>query len=177
MRQASLISIVRKYSYSILLVTLFILLAAIASFQSREVRVQGEETETKTEATGLLSETESSEGNTSSSGSINNDSNSNSDQSSNSTKLKVSIITSTTNGETTGSTEVKVTTNGFTQDFSEILDECLTNGKIKISMEDTKIKCKSEDGSLEIDWSSKTDQNTKNESSFEQEIEIKNESD
>jgi hypothetical protein len=90
------------------------------------------------------------------------------------TKVKISVKTNTTNGETTGSTNVKVATNGKTQDFSEALDECLTAGKIKVSTEDSKIKCESEDGSIEIDWDSENDTEQESEFSSETDISVKN---
>ena len=91
-----------------------------------------------------------------------------------STKIHVSVSSSTTNNKTTGSTEIEVTTNGKTQNFSEVLDKCITAGKIKISTEDLKIKCESDDGSVEIDWKSDHDESQKNESSFSLEIDKKN---
>ncbi|MDP2720807.1 MAG: hypothetical protein Q8O75_02605 [bacterium] len=92
----------------------------------------------------------------------------------NSTKVHVSINANTTNGETTGSTNVQVTTNGETQDFSGALDECLTVGKIRISTEDSKIRCESGDGSLEINWKSSSDQDQKNKKSFDQTVDTGN---
>ncbi|HEX7456072.1 MAG TPA: hypothetical protein VF303_01220 [Candidatus Nanoarchaeia archaeon] len=95
-------------------------------------------------------------------------------QTSNKTKVRVSVSSNTTNGETTGSTNVKVTTNGKTQDLSEALDECLVAGKIKISTEDSKIECESSDGSVEIDWDSENDTDQKSEFSSDTDINVKN---
>ena len=164
MRQASLISIVRKYSYSILLVTLFILLAAIASFQSREVRVQGEETETKTatktEATGQSSGMENTSENNNNSGDT-----STKRQSTNNTKVKVSIKTSMVNGETTGSASIQVTQNGETTAFSEEFNETVDGCDFNINVTN---------GEFEFDC--EFDQKTKNEVKTSTSIKIKNES-
>ena len=57
--------------------------------------------------------------------------------SSTATRIKVSVNSNTTNGETTGSTEIEITSNGETQTFDDVLNKCLTAGNIKVSTEDS----------------------------------------
>lgn len=94
-----------------------------------------------------------------------------------STKIHVSVNSSSTNDETTGSTKVEVTSNGNTFDFSDIFEECFSDGDIKIKFGDTKIDCESEDGNFEVDWDSDFDQDEKSEFSSETSIDEKQSND
>ena len=88
---------------------------------------------------------------------------SNSPESSNSTKVHVFINANTTNGETTGSTNIEVTTNGETQTFSNDLDETSDGCDFNISV-----------GNGEFDFDCDFDQDSRNETEFEQDVKIKN---
>ena len=100
-----------------------------------------------------------------------------SSSSSTSAKFSVSINSHSTSGETTGSAKVEVTNNGNTVVFSDIFEECFSDGNIKIKIGDTKIDCESEDGNFEVDWNSKFKQKEENEYSSEINIDEKNSSD
>ncbi|OGY26840.1 MAG: hypothetical protein A2Z11_01510 [Candidatus Woykebacteria bacterium RBG_16_43_9] len=154
---------------------LLILLAISGSFDNQNInkkasatKVQGTQTQTSDEL-----KTENDVDNDQESSDEASSSNT-SNQNSNSTKVNISVSTNSTNGETTGSAEITVTTNGETQDFSEALGECLTAGKIKVSTENSKIKCKSDDGKLSVYLGSRSRQSTKNESSSEINVEETN---
>ena len=88
---------------------------------------------------------------------------SNSPEASNSTKVHVFINANTTNGETTGSTNIEVTTNGETQTFSNDLDETSDGCDFNISV-----------GNGEFDFDCDFDQDSRNETEFEQDVKIKN---
>ena len=94
------------------------------------------------------------------------------DQKSSSTKVRISVNSTNTNGETSGSANVEVTTNGQTQNFSDAVQACLDGADISIKIDDNKISCEGDDDKVEIKWKSSNNQKSKNETSVEQNIEI-----
>lgn len=94
-----------------------------------------------------------------------------------STRIHISVNSHSTNGETTGSAELEITNNGNSFDFSDVFEECFSDGNIKIKIGGTKIDCESEDGNFEVDWNSKFKQKEENEYSSEINIDENNSSD
>ena len=132
--------------------------------KSSPIKIQGTQTQNSDQ---VAFETDSSDGDE-------NSANTSQNTSSLNTRIRVSVDSNTTNNETTGHTNIEVTQNGETQDFSNALSECLSAGNINIDIGDSEIDCESEDGRLEIDWNSDNDQRTKTKTSSSQDIEIDN---
>ena len=120
------------------------------------IKVQGTQTQNSDQ---VASETDSS-------GRDENSATTSQNSSSISTRIRVSVNSNTTNNETTGSANVEFTENGETQTFEEDFDDIFDNDSFKIKVNEG-----------EVDFDFDFDQNTKNKSSFEQTVKIKNGSD
>ena len=83
-------------------------------------------------------------------------------QNSSSTKVHVSVNSTTTNGETTGSATAEVTQNGETQTFTQDLDEITDGGNFRVRVNNG-----------EFDFDIDFDQDTKNKSSSETDVKMR----
>ena len=82
------------------------------------------------------------------------------------TRVKVSLKTNISNNTTTGSSKVEITQNGETEIIDEDFDEATDGNSFRIKVNDG-----------EVDFDFDFDQDTKEESSVNQKIKIKNETD
>ena len=160
MRQMLNTTFVRRYTYSLLLSLIVILLVLFGSSQNEESKIKSEETQKNEVATGLSQGT-----NLVNDVSVSNSSSEAQEQSSTSTKVKIKINSSTQNGDTTGSSEVTVTQDGQTTTLSEPIDEAGNDCNFDININNG-----------EFDFDCDFDQDSENETEINQRIKIKQES-
>lgn len=162
MRQATVVSILRRFSFPILLVIMIVLLAIFGNIGIQKDTVESDEVQNSNEATGQ------SAGSTSSASEEDSKSDKKENKKKFSSKVKVSIHTSTSNNETNGSANVEVTKDGE----KSIIHESFDGGSVKIDIEGGEIDIEEDgDGHIEVDFDSRTRTKTENESSIEQDIE------
>jgi hypothetical protein len=79
--------------------------------------------------------------------------------------ISINSTSSTTNGETTGSTKIDAKINN--NDFGDIFDKCLENGEVEVDENGAEIECEYDDGTIEVDFESDKNTRTKNKVKFD----------
>lgn len=141
-----------------------LLLAALAIFGASSSPVGNSASETNKPGVGVRGEQTESEASTESE-----NSDEDSRQNSSTTKRRVSLQSSTINGETTGQVEVEVTENGETT----IFEETISGSKVSIKIDDQgDFKINEDDGKTEVKFKSSNRTSTKSEFEFNQQVDI-----
>ena len=160
MRQVINTTVIRRYTYPLLLSLIVILLVLFGSSQNEQVKIKAEETQKSGAATGLYQVA-----NSVNDVSVSNGSSDAQEQSSTSTKVKIKINSSTQNGNTCESSEITVTQYGQTTTLSEPIDEAGNDCNFDININNG-----------EFDFDCDFDQDSENETEINQRIKIKQES-
>ena len=159
MRQVLNTTVIRRYTYPLLLSLIVILLVLFGSSQNEESKIKSEETQKNEVATGLLNTNENT---TEVSNPDSATSNGTDENDSSSTRFSLSIKASSNTTDESSSNSVTVNTQINGQEFGNIFDECLEKGEVEIDEDGTEVECEFENGSLKVNFESDSNTSSKN---------------
>src|SRR3990172_290501 len=138
MRQVINTTVIRRYTYPLLLSLIVILLVLFGSSQNENLKIKAEEIQRSETATGLLNTNENT---TEISNPDSTTSNGTDENGSNSTRFSLSIKASSNTTDESSSNSVTVSTQINGQEFGNIFDECLEKGEVEIDEDGTEVEC------------------------------------